>query len=184
MASKSARCTPRKPPPRGTRRPTVCGRSATKLCRMRRRCGDNREAVTSRSQCLALLVSYPDGLAAMAGLTRTMMVLATRGQDWAERTRRLVWKLVVVIQRRRPKISTWVLQTCLPKCTSPASFGCHDRSNFHGKYLQVSFFRACHDFSRLEATRTRHPGGIRGADRRPRLESSDAAHAIRHRPPP
>lgn len=59
--------------------------------------------MTSRSQCLALLVSYPDGLAAMAGLTRTMMVLATRGQDWAERTRRLVWKLVVVIQRRRPE---------------------------------------------------------------------------------
>lgn len=27
----------------------------------------------------------------MAGLTRTMMVLATSGQDWAERTRRLVW---------------------------------------------------------------------------------------------
>lgn len=48
----------------------------------------------------------PDGLAAMAGLTRTMMVLATSGQDWAERTRRLVWKLVVVIQRRGPKIST------------------------------------------------------------------------------
>lgn len=42
----------------------------------------------------------------MAGLTRTMMVLATSGQDWAERTRRLVWKLVVVIQRRGPKIST------------------------------------------------------------------------------
>lgn len=50
------------------------------------------------------------------------------------------------------------------------------RSNFHGKYPQISFFRACHDFSRLEAARTRHPRGIRGADRRHRLESSYAAH--------
>lgn len=29
-----------------------------------------------------------DGFAAMAGLTRTMRVLATSGQDWAERTGR------------------------------------------------------------------------------------------------
>lgn len=39
-----------KPPQRGKPRPTVCGRSATKLSRVRRRCGDNREAVTLRSR--------------------------------------------------------------------------------------------------------------------------------------
>lgn len=33
-------------------------------------------------------MSYPDGFAAMAGLTRTMRVLATSGQDWAEGTGR------------------------------------------------------------------------------------------------
>lgn len=45
--------------------------------------------MTLRSRwLLALLVSYPDGFAAMAGLTRTMRVLATSGQDWAEGTGR------------------------------------------------------------------------------------------------
>lgn len=31
-------------------------------------------------------MSYPNGFAAMAGLTRAMTVLSTSGQDWAERT--------------------------------------------------------------------------------------------------
>lgn len=38
---------------------------------------------------LKILVSYPDGFAAMADLKRDMAILATSGRDWAERTKRL-----------------------------------------------------------------------------------------------
>jgi hypothetical protein len=38
---------------------------------------------------LKVLVSYPDGFAAMADLKRDMAILATSGRDWAERTKRL-----------------------------------------------------------------------------------------------
>jgi hypothetical protein len=38
---------------------------------------------------LKVLVSYPDGFAAMADLKRDVAILATSGRDWAERTRRL-----------------------------------------------------------------------------------------------
>ncbi len=38
---------------------------------------------------LKILVSYPDGFAAMADLKRDMAILATSGRDWADRTRRL-----------------------------------------------------------------------------------------------
>jgi hypothetical protein len=38
---------------------------------------------------LKVLVSYPDGFAAMADLKRDMAILATSGLDWAERTKRL-----------------------------------------------------------------------------------------------
>lgn len=38
---------------------------------------------------LKILVSYPDGFAAMDDLKRDMAILATSGRDWSERTRRL-----------------------------------------------------------------------------------------------
>lgn len=38
---------------------------------------------------LKILVSYPDGFAVMADLKRDMAILATSGNDWVERTRRL-----------------------------------------------------------------------------------------------
>lgn len=38
---------------------------------------------------LKILVSYPDGFAVMGDLKRDMAILATSGNDWAERTRRL-----------------------------------------------------------------------------------------------
>jgi hypothetical protein len=38
---------------------------------------------------LKVLVSYPDGFAAMEDLKRDMAILATSGLDWAERTKRL-----------------------------------------------------------------------------------------------
>lgn len=38
---------------------------------------------------LKILVSYPDGFAVMADLKRDMAILATSGQDWADRTKRL-----------------------------------------------------------------------------------------------
>jgi hypothetical protein len=38
---------------------------------------------------LKVLVSYPDGFAAMADLKRDMAILANSGRDWAERTKRL-----------------------------------------------------------------------------------------------
>ncbi|WP_230646794.1 hypothetical protein [Bradyrhizobium sp. Leaf401] len=38
---------------------------------------------------LKVLVSYPDGFAAMADLKRDMAILATSGRDWSERTKRL-----------------------------------------------------------------------------------------------
>ena len=38
---------------------------------------------------LKILVSYPDGFALMADLKRDMAVLATSGNDWSERTKRL-----------------------------------------------------------------------------------------------
>ncbi|MBB4381747.1 hypothetical protein [Bradyrhizobium sp. SBR1B] len=38
---------------------------------------------------LKILVSYPDGFAAMADLKRDMAILATSGRHWADRTKRL-----------------------------------------------------------------------------------------------
>ncbi|OCK53914.1 hypothetical protein [Bradyrhizobium sp. LMTR 3] len=38
---------------------------------------------------LKILVSYPDGFAAVAELKRDMAILATSGRDWAERTKGL-----------------------------------------------------------------------------------------------
>ena len=38
---------------------------------------------------LKVLVSYPDGFAAMPDLKRDMAILAISGRDWAERTKRL-----------------------------------------------------------------------------------------------
>jgi len=38
---------------------------------------------------LKVLVSYPEGFAAMADLKRDMAILATSGRDWSERTKRL-----------------------------------------------------------------------------------------------
>lgn len=38
---------------------------------------------------LKILVAYPDGFALMADLKRDMAILATSGQDWADRTKRL-----------------------------------------------------------------------------------------------
>ena len=38
---------------------------------------------------LKVLVSYPDGFAVMEDIKRDMAILATSGQDWAERTKRL-----------------------------------------------------------------------------------------------
>ncbi|UFW40040.1 hypothetical protein [Bradyrhizobium sp. WSM471] len=38
---------------------------------------------------LKILVSYPDGFAALEDLKRDMAILATSGRDWTERTRRL-----------------------------------------------------------------------------------------------
>ncbi|OKO83010.1 hypothetical protein AC630_11840 [Bradyrhizobium sp. AS23.2] len=38
---------------------------------------------------LKILVSHPDGFAAMDDLKRDMEILATSGRDWAERTKRL-----------------------------------------------------------------------------------------------
>ncbi|MGY3564038.1 hypothetical protein ACVWXP_007363 [Bradyrhizobium sp. USDA 4463] len=38
---------------------------------------------------LKVLVSYPDGFAALADLKRDMAILATSGRDWSERTKRL-----------------------------------------------------------------------------------------------
>jgi hypothetical protein len=38
---------------------------------------------------LKILVSYPDGFAAMADLKRDMAILATSGREWTERTKRL-----------------------------------------------------------------------------------------------
>jgi hypothetical protein len=38
---------------------------------------------------LKILVSYPDGHASMADIKRDMAILATSGQDWNKRTKRL-----------------------------------------------------------------------------------------------
>ncbi|MEY9707684.1 hypothetical protein ABIF37_010577 [Bradyrhizobium diazoefficiens] len=38
---------------------------------------------------LKVLVSYPNGFAAMADLKRDMAILATSGRDWSEHTKRL-----------------------------------------------------------------------------------------------
>lgn len=38
---------------------------------------------------LKILVSYPDGFAMMADLKRDVALLATSGDDWAERTKRM-----------------------------------------------------------------------------------------------
>jgi len=46
-------------------------------------------AVNFQATVLKVLVSYPDGFAAMADLKRDMAILASSGRDWAERTKRL-----------------------------------------------------------------------------------------------
>jgi hypothetical protein len=46
-------------------------------------------AVNFQVTVLKVLVSYPDGFAAMADLKRDMAILATSARDWADRTRRL-----------------------------------------------------------------------------------------------
>ncbi|SDO67273.1 hypothetical protein [Afipia sp. GAS231] len=42
---------------------------------------------------LKILASYPDGFAPMTNLKHDMAILATSGQDWAERTRRLALRV-------------------------------------------------------------------------------------------
>ncbi|MCK1351387.1 hypothetical protein IVB56_09740 [Bradyrhizobium sp. CW7] len=42
---------------------------------------------------LKILVSYPDGFAAMDDLKRDMAILATSGRDWADRTKRLAARM-------------------------------------------------------------------------------------------
>jgi hypothetical protein len=42
---------------------------------------------------LKILVSYPDGFALMAELKRDMAILATSGQEWTERTKRLASRM-------------------------------------------------------------------------------------------
>ncbi|TYL96155.1 hypothetical protein FXB40_12625 [Bradyrhizobium rifense] len=42
---------------------------------------------------LKILVSYPDGFALMADLKRDMVILATSGRDWADRTKRLAARM-------------------------------------------------------------------------------------------
>ena len=57
----------------------------------RRRCGDSGEGergVNFQVTVLKILVSYPDGFAVMADLKRDMVILATSGRDWADRTKR------------------------------------------------------------------------------------------------
>jgi hypothetical protein len=50
-------------------------------------------AVNFQVTVLKVLVSYPDGFAAMADLKRDMAILATSGRDWAERTKGLTARL-------------------------------------------------------------------------------------------
>lgn len=50
---------------------------------------DDATQVNFQVTVLKILVSYPDGFAAMAELKRDMAILATSGPDWAERTKRL-----------------------------------------------------------------------------------------------
>ena len=56
-----------------------------------RRCDDGHAGarVNFHVTVLKILVSYPDGFAAMEDLKRDMAILATSGRDWTERTRRL-----------------------------------------------------------------------------------------------
>ena len=56
-----------------------------------RRCNDGQvgAGVNFHVTVLKILVSYPDGFAAMEDLKRDMAILATSGRDWTERTRRL-----------------------------------------------------------------------------------------------
>src|SRR4051794_32611376 len=56
-----------------------------------RRCDDGHVGarVNFHVTVLKILVSYPDGFAAMEDLKRDMAILATSGRDWTERTRRL-----------------------------------------------------------------------------------------------
>lgn len=42
---------------------------------------------------LKILVSYPTGFVVLVDLKRDMAILATSGQDWAERTQRLAWRV-------------------------------------------------------------------------------------------
>ena len=42
---------------------------------------------------LKVLASYPDGFASLDDLKRDMAILATSGEDWTERTKRLAARL-------------------------------------------------------------------------------------------
>src|SRR3954451_11691821 len=55
------------------------------------RCDDGHvgAGVNFHVTVLKILVSYPDGFAALEDLKRDMAILATSGRDWTERTRRL-----------------------------------------------------------------------------------------------
>ncbi|OSI30838.1 hypothetical protein BST65_06080 [Bradyrhizobium canariense] len=60
-----------------------------------RRCDDGHvgAGVNFHVTVLKILVSYPDGFAAMEDLKRDMAILATSGRDWTERTRRLAGRV-------------------------------------------------------------------------------------------
>jgi hypothetical protein len=54
----------------------------------------NREfAMNFQVTVLKVLASYPDGFASLDDLKRDMAILATSGEDWAERTKRLASRL-------------------------------------------------------------------------------------------
>jgi hypothetical protein len=48
-----------------------------------------RLAVNFQVTILKVLASYPDGFASIADVTRDVVILATSGRDWSERTTRL-----------------------------------------------------------------------------------------------
>ncbi|MGY4513158.1 hypothetical protein ACVIN2_006612 [Bradyrhizobium sp. USDA 3650] len=65
------------------------------LSQKSRRCDDGHvgAGVNFHVTVLKILVSYPDGFAAMEDLKRDMAILATSGRDWTERTRRLAGRV-------------------------------------------------------------------------------------------
>lgn len=65
------------------------------LSQKSRRCDDGHvgAGVNFHVTVLKILVSYPDGFAALEDLKRDMAILATSGRDWTERTRRLAGRV-------------------------------------------------------------------------------------------